>query len=73
MGKEMKKEMVDDIICTKPLPWLMFHPEPCITKDDRDKGVGFCSTVTDLVERKKGLWLSASNTNPQSPNCHPST
>ena len=73
MGEEKKKEMVDGIICTKPQPWLMFHSEPCITKDKRDKVVGLCSTVKDLVERKKGAWLSASNTNPQCPNWHPST
>lgn len=68
----MKKEMVDDINCSKPQPWLMFRSEPCITKDNRDKGVGLCSAVTDLVE-KKGAWPSALNTNPQYPNCNLST
>lgn len=54
----MKKEMADDIICTKPQPWLMFRSEPCITKDNRDKGVGLCSVVTDLVEKKGGVAFS---------------
>ena len=54
----MKKEMADDIICTKPQPWLMFRSEPCITKDNRDKGVGLCSAVTDLVEKKGGVAFS---------------
>ena len=54
----MKKEMADDIICTKPQPWLMFHSEPCITKDNRDKGVGLCSAVTDLWRKKGGMAFS---------------
>ena len=55
--EETKKEMEDDIIHTKPLPWLMFCTEPSITKgantDEEDS-----STVTEVVQKKGGVSFS---------------
>ena len=55
--EETKKEMEDDIIHTKPLPWLMFCTEPSITKA-ANTGEGHNSAVTEVVQKKGGVAFS---------------
>ena len=53
--EETKKEMEDNIIHTKPLPWLMFCTEPSITANT---GEGHGSRVTEVVQKKGGVAFS---------------
>ena len=55
--EETKKEIEDDIIHTKPLPWLMFCTEPSIVKA-ANTDEGDSSTVTEVVQKKGGVSFS---------------
>ena len=54
--KEVRKEEEDDIIHTKPLPWLMFAAKPGPSRSDTDEVNS--STVTEVVEKKGGVAFS---------------
>ena len=53
--KEVRKEEEDDIILTKPLPWLMFAEKPGSSKVSDEVN---SSTVTEVVEKKGGVAFS---------------
>ncbi|XP_078325183.1 uncharacterized protein LOC144622732 [Crassostrea virginica] len=54
--KEVRKEEEEDIIHTKPLPWLMFAAKPGPSRSDTDEVNS--STVTEVVEKKGGVTFS---------------
>ena len=54
--KEVRKEEEEDIIHTKPLPWLMFAAKPGPSRSDTDEVNS--STVTEVVEKKGGVAFS---------------
>ena len=54
--KEVRKEEEEDIIHTKPLPWLMFAAKPGPSRSDTDEVNS--STVTGVVEKKGGVAFS---------------
>lgn len=51
--EEIKKEMVEDSMQTKPLPWMMFYTEQDKTKACAEEVPG--STVTEVVEKRGGV------------------
>ncbi|XP_011412266.2 uncharacterized protein [Magallana gigas] len=53
MEEEIKKELVDDNIQTKPLPWMMFCTEPIVPKPFTDEVPG--SPVLEVVQKKGGV------------------
>ena len=54
--EEVRKEEEEDIIHTKPLPWLMFAAKPKSSRSDTDEVNS--STVTEVVEKKGGVAFS---------------
>ena len=72
MEEEIKKEEVDDIIQTKPLPWLMFAAKPNNPDYKACSDPVNSSTVTEVIE-KKGPWHSALSTSLACPNSIQST
>lgn len=55
MEEEIKKEIMEDSMQTKPLPWMMFSTEQDKTKACAEEVPG--STVTEVV-KKRGGWPS---------------
>lgn len=58
MEEEIKKEEVDDIIQTKPLPWLMFAAKPNNPDYKACSDAVNSSTMTDVIEKKGGVAFS---------------
>ena len=56
--EEIKKEEVDDIIQTKPLPWLMFAAKPNNPDYKACSDAANSSTVTEVIEKKGGVAFS---------------
>ena len=55
--KEVRKEEEEDIIHTKPLPWLMFAAKPGPSRSPDPDEINK-STVTEVVEKKGGVAFS---------------
>lgn len=58
MEEEIKKEKVDDIIQTKPLPWLMFTAKPNNPDYKACSDAANSSTVMEVIEKKGGVAFS---------------
>ena len=58
MEEEIWKEEVDDIIQTKPLPWLMFAAKPNNPDYKAASDEANSSTMTEVVEKKGGVAFS---------------
>lgn len=53
MEEEIKKEIMEDSMQTKPLPWMMFNREQDKTKACAEEVPG--STVTEVMEKRGGM------------------
>lgn len=53
MEEEIKKEIMEDSMQTKPLPWMMFCTEQDKTKACAEEVPG--STVTEVMKKRGGM------------------